>query len=226
MKFTRMLISALMLSCIGSSAISAGKTTKRIQQPAVAQDTGPLGIGELKIGMSKVAVDQLNPLNNVYLDGELTQKFPDYRKMAPGEELYEGRLKTALASQSFRVFLTYQDGLLVEMSVSSDGHGTPIKTMADQVQAKYGDGTFKNEMKEEQCVYRNGAAFKIDQGKTARTWVQKTSDVDSVSTEFSVNVMDMCPSSLNMPRMPKSLFEVLRIKKVLAPSPADTPKLF
>ena len=132
--------------------------------PVFASAKGPLGIGDLKIGMSRTEVEAISHNAAVHLAEPMSAYVYKNSTPTPGEDLFNTKLTTPWSDTPLKATLTFSNDTLIGVSVTlSDSTG-----MADEIRkhiaAKYGDPQVDDTMKEEQCVYRNGANFKVKSG--------------------------------------------------------------
>ena len=91
----------------------------------------------------------------------------------------------------------------------------PTQAVAlNQIAEKYNQGAIKDERKEEQCIYKNGANFKITTGTVATTWRQALPSGEAIETRLSEFKFDMCPSNLRYGSVGGTELKSLTIRKV------------
>jgi hypothetical protein len=77
-------------------------------------------------------------------------------------------------------------------------------------------------MKEEQCLYKNGANFKIKDGIVSYIWTKEIENSidEEISTTFTDMAMAICPPSLDSPGLNMKIKTFgLGITKKTAPKP-------
>ncbi|WP_175161735.1 hypothetical protein [Paraburkholderia fynbosensis] len=189
----------------------AAQMTPAASAPVAAAPTGPVGFGALKLGMTRESVEALSANDGFYLTESLK---PEASRFPPpnGGERFKALALTPLGPNPEKVSLTFTEGVLTAFSVTLDD--ATFEQARQQLVAKYGPGQQTDDRKDEQCIYRNGANFKINWGSVASRWVQDispTEQVKSSATEFTV---DMCPPSLDGPRLGASTTRFIVMEKV------------
>jgi hypothetical protein len=162
-----------------------------------AKPTGPVGFGPVKVDMGKEELEALTASDGVYLSGPLTPKEEKHGKPPEGTVRYEASVTTPLSPSPVKANFTFQDGKLRYFSMEL--HEITFEFAQKQIAEKYGAGQVKDEQKEEQCIYKNGANFKLINGIKDVTWRQAISATDQITTSATDMRMAMCPSSLRDP---------------------------
>jgi len=158
---------------------------------------GPTGFGPLKLGMTKEAVEALQPTEGVYLSVPMTpSKFNKYVSPKAGVERFDCSLVTPLSKDALETVLVFESGQLTEIFLVLDKSSNMLERVKNQIVDKYGPGRVEDTRKEKQCIYKNGANFKITSGDITTIWVENFSDAERVETRLSDTSLDACPSEL------------------------------
>lgn len=192
--------------------------TKALQTiPVKRSPTGPIGLGPLKIGMSKEALEGLSENDGIYLTAPLVvepyslKRSASLSAEASNQVLYESLVMTPLSKDSRRLLVSIENNKVRTISISLDDE--LFKMVQEQITAKYKAGNVRDTRKEEQCIYKNGSNFKKISGSYDLSWVEPISDTEEVITYIIDSVFDVCPPSLDF-AMPitksKSVFFKLR----------------
>lgn len=211
---------ALAMLALGVSvpAAGAGKQAKP-KQVQTEKETGPVGFGPIRMGMSKSDVDALTS-GDVYLASPLSPDNRKYSDQPDGLDRFESKLKTPLSAALVKAVFTFKDDALIFMYLSASDQNSVISDLSEQVRAKYGDGTFSDSTQDEPCIYRNGASFSVKKGDQKRTWSQKSGRDGEIRTSFVRSRMDMCPVNLRWDTITNITLEMLSIEAIQASKPA------
>ena len=71
-----------------------------------------------------------------------------------------------------------------------------LETVKNQIKEKYGTGKIDDSRKEEQCIYKNGANFKIMSGSIYTTWIEELPQTEQIKTTLMDVSIETCPSNL------------------------------
>lgn len=158
--------------------------------------TGPLGIGNIKVGMSKAEVEAIPAEDLVALTAPMTPA--KLKKEAqPGEETFESKIKMPGADSSLSTMLTFNAGKLVSIQVNTDQSSDAfLEGLEKQVSDKYGSPTVKDSRTEENCIYRNGSNFKISKGEITKRWTTSLEGMGVIETSLWHLKIANCPESL------------------------------
>ena len=209
--------------CHGAPKTIAKKDQKQGQQQSEQQimpqepppkPTGPVGLGPIKIGMQMDAVTQLQETDGVYLAEPLSAYENKYYTPKPGIEKYATKIKIPNASKPLESVLTFSANQLTEIYLNFENSPYLYDKVKDQIAEKYNQGAIKDERKEEQCIYKNGANFKITTGTVATTWRQALPSGEAIETRLSEFKFDMCPSNLRYGSVGGTELKSLTIRKV------------
>ena len=225
MKF---LIAILTLSMMTGVCNSAPKNNidKSPNQTDQNAKTGPTGIGPLQIGMSKDDVIKLQESDGVYLTEPLSNYESKYYTPVAGIDRFSTKIILPNSSAPINISLSFSSNNLTEINFDFEDSPYLYEKLKDQIAEKYPQGIFKDGRKEEQCVYRNGANFKISSGSFGTTWTQVIGTNDSIETRAYIHKVDMCPSSLRYGSVGGVELKTLSIKKIEKTSESNTKSLF
>jgi hypothetical protein len=185
--------------------------------PALAE--GPTGIGKLELGLAKEEVQALSDPEEVRLDGPMTPfEYPKaaiakFGQRPKGEEVFKARLRTSLAEAPLEATLSFEGGYLTGLHISFAGSLGTFERASKQITEKYGAGKIVDNRKEEHCIYKNGANFKLTSGYVETIWVEETSPTDGIQTTLTDASGETCPSDLRY-TSPSSKYRSLSIKRV------------
>ncbi|WP_321902048.1 hypothetical protein [Paraburkholderia tropica] len=136
---------------------------------------------------------------------------------------YRARMRTPLdTDDSTPVSFSFVDGKLIGFSVElDDSHFARAMT---QIVDKYGKGELADDRKDEQCLYRNGANFKVNWGALSHRWTQRISDNTVIQTSATEFTVAMCPPSLDGPALEPSTSHHISFDEIVsAPKPTSNP---
>ena len=155
---------------------------------------GPIGIGELKLGMTQSQVESLK--GPVQLTSSLTKWEPskpeDYTP-APGEQKLEGMMNNPV-TQNSKATLTFTNGRLSSIFLALDDE-SGLNAAMNLIAAKYGSPQIDNRQKDEQCIYRNGNSFTLKNGIASYKWIQPHGGGVVTTSIFEI-LVNVCPSNL------------------------------
>jgi len=154
---------------------------------------GPLGIGPLKLGMSKEDVEVL-PEGGVRIAAPLTTYRPPGNAPAiikMGEEKFDTLLHTPWSGTPLKAVLTFRLGKLQGVYVSWHDDGPALEPIVNQVAEKYGPAKVADRTTTERCPSAGGGVVEVKNGTYEYSWSQ---DVDNreVRTNISSYVIDGC----------------------------------
>jgi len=164
--------------------------------PVAATAKGPIGIGDMKIGMSRAQVEALPSDAPVHLTEPMSPYVYKNRKPTPGEDVFDTKLLTPWSDSPLKAVLTFSGGTLASVSVTLDDSANMANEIRGQIAAKYGAPRVQDDMKEEQCVYRNGANFKVKSGVVTYLWTEPSTDHAPIETSVLQASFESCPSNL------------------------------
>ena len=175
---------------------------------------GPTGLGSLQIGMSKSAVENLQVTNGVHLTSAMTPY--DYKNTppSPGEEIFDTFISTPLDSKPLKAVLTFKNSILISISLTINPSTNTLEKVKNQIKEKYGTGKIDDSRKEEQCIYKNGANFKIMSGSIYTTWIEELSQTEQIKTTLIDVSIETCPSNLRTDRTDPIKIQSLIFRKV------------
>lgn len=186
---------------------------KPYQEPP-PKPTGPVGLGPIKVGMQMDEVTQLQEADGVYLAEPLSAYDNKYYTPKPGVDKYSAKIRIPNTSKPLESILTFSGNQLTELYVSFESSSNLYDKMNEQISDKYNKGLVKDGLKEEQCIYKNGANFKITTGVVTTTWMQSLSASEAIETRLAIIKFDMCPSNLRYGSVGGTESKTLTIRKV------------
>lgn len=157
---------------------------------------GPTGLGSLQIGMSKSAIENLQATNGVHLTSAMTPF--DYKNTTPipDEEIFNTFISTPLDSKPLKAALTFKNSILISINLTINPSTNILETVKNQIKEKYGTGKTDDSRREEQCIYNNGANFKIMSGSIYTTWIEELPQTEQIKTTLMDVSIETCPSNL------------------------------
>lgn len=201
---------------------SATKALSENSTKPVKAPTGPNSFGPLKIGMNKEAVESLTEKDSIYLATPMSPYVYKYSTATEGIDKFDAKLNSPLSSQPLEAVLSFKEDALQTIYISFKESVTVFEKVKAQISEKYGVGKQENTRKEEQCIYKNGANFKITTGTISQTWVDVISQTEQYETKISDYLYSSCPSNLRYGSVGEINLRSLTIdKKTVAP---ETPK--
>lgn len=220
---------AIFGSCCGQVASSGNgnqldtstKAEKKSHKP-----TGPSGLGPLKIGMSKSQVEALSAADGIYLTSSMTPYVSQSYVPVEGVDIFRTYMQTPLASTAFDTYLTFEAGKLSVINFGLDDAGTVLEKINSQISEKYGAGVVKSDKKEELCIYKNGANFKITTGETKTTWTEQSSKNQRIETITSDSIYNRCHDYLGHNGNGTRRIITFTIKKYSKPTSEKQKALF
>lgn len=189
---------ALLAACVFSCAALSAEPVKdnalpKMQTKPIETNTptGPMGILGLKIGITKDAVEALTATDEVFLAEQLVEKAKSPRHGT----MYMGKLKTPLYADSLPISMVFdgEDTLTIfRLDLPED----ITDGVEKQLIAKYGAPKVEEKNEEEQCIYKNGANFKLQKKERKATWITLWKDSVHVETTIMSLVTPSCPGNL------------------------------
>lgn len=211
MKFNKTSIAAMFIISIMTVSANAEtqKTSKSKKQTSTVTnsaktkpETGPVAFGTIKLGMSKASIEVLTSQDGFYLNAPMTPfEYSEKIKAEPGKDVFNGLLISPYSAEPLKATFTFKEDALVRIGFNLENKEALFNELKAMVEKKYGQPITKGEMKEEQCLYKNGANFKIKDGIVSYIWTKEIENSidEEISTTFTDMAMAMCPSSLNSP---------------------------
>lgn len=195
------------------------------EQPilSIPKAKGPTSFGSLKIGMTKEAIDALQISDGMYLVSPMTAYASKYYTPKEGIDKFDAALSLQFSGKPLEVVLTFEAGSLTEMYFSLSESMTDFERVTAQISEKYGPGIVNDSRKEEQCIYKNGANFKISSGTISTTWSENISATERIETRTSNMSVDSCPSNLRYGSVGGIQMRTMSIRK-LANTPGKKPE--
>ena len=192
--------------------------------PTPRSPTGPNGFGSIKIGMTKDAIEQLTEKDGVYLASPMTGYVYKYGSPVEGFDKFDAKIITPLSSERISIVLTFKADELVSLSISFEGIPGGYERSKAQITEKYGPGKEVNNRKEEQCIYKNGANFKVTNGSIISTWIDEISKDERIETRMNDWILNICPSNLRYSSVGESGVKSISIQKLQNSKEADKAK--
>jgi hypothetical protein len=171
---------------------SEGKPSSKVEH----KNTAPVGIGPIRIGMSKDAALALQKSDGVYLTAPLEEHTDKYISPKPGTVTYSAMVKTPNSEEPLNLLLTFEGDRLKEIFINFEQSPYLFEKFKSQIIEKYGPGLEKDERKEKQCIYKSGANFKINPGTVATIWTYDSPDGSTIETRFADFNFKICPVNL------------------------------
>lgn len=203
MKLNKILLAALFTVLATSTHAAEQKTSKaKAVKPAAAASvkaTAPVAFGAVKLGMTKAQVEALTEKDSFYLAMPLTPYvYSKGSTPVEGDDKFDGNLVTPYNAEPIPLTLTFKNDLLTSINIDLDKQEKLADNLESMVEKKYGPPNIHDEMKEEQCIYKNGANFKIKSGFLIKSWTQDVGDAtgEVITTTFTDMRLASCPSSL------------------------------
>src|SRR5689334_20025430 len=126
----------------------------------VAIAAGPEGLGSLRIGVTKDAIERIPATDQIHLTSPLQPHESTGEKPTPGIERFKAMLATPFNAEPLETILTFEGEMLINLNISLNRLSRVFDQMRGQIAEKYGAPNVVNTMTEEQCMYRSGANFK------------------------------------------------------------------
>ncbi|RAR51658.1 hypothetical protein C7401_13618 [Paraburkholderia unamae] len=183
--------------------------------------TGPQGFGAIKIGMTREALEQLKEGDGVYLVAPLTAEASN-EPLPPGASKFATRIMTPFDGGAIEATFTIVSDVVTGMSLKLSE--SAFEMAKSQIAAKYGRGKLADTRKAEDCLYRNGAHFKVKSGFVANFWRQSLSPTDQITTSAVEFLIDLCPSSLADDRTPPTIERYISVEKTHLDASTVKPK--
>jgi len=208
-------------------SVTATKTVQENSAKPVKVPTGPNSFGPLKIGMTKEAVEGLAEKDGIYLATPMSPYVYKYSSATEGIDKFDTKLNSPLTNQPLDAVLSFRENALQTIYISFKESVTVFEKVKEQISEKYGVGKQENTRKEEQCIYKNGANFKITTGMISQTWVDIISQSEQFETKLSDYLYSSCPSNLRYGSVDEINLRSLTIeKKTVTPIAPKAANLF
>ena len=164
--------------------------------------------------MQMDAVTHLKETDGVYLAEPLSAYENKYYAPKPGIDKYTTKITIPNASNPLGAVLTFSASQLTEIYLNFENSPYLYGKVKEQLTEKYNHGAIKDERKEEQCIYKNGANFKITNGTIETTWRQALPSGEAIETRLSEFKFDVCPSNLRYGTVGVTELNSLTIRKI------------
>jgi hypothetical protein len=194
--------------------------------PAPRVPTGPSGFGSIQIGMSKDALEKLTLSDGVFLESPMTPYEYKYVSPVEGVDKFNAKVVTPLSTQSVSTVVSFQNDALISFHMNFEGISGGYERSLRQITEKYGPGKETNNRKEELCLYKGGANFKIIRGAISITWLDEVSVTERVQTRLTDFILNSCPSDLRYGSVGGIGSKGLTIEKLKPSSEAEKKNLF
>jgi hypothetical protein len=193
---------------------------------SIPKAKGPTSFGAVKIGMAKEAIEALQVSDGVYLAAPMTTYASKYDTPREGSGMFNASLSTPLSSKPMRAVLGFKADRLTYLHFDFSESITDFQRVAAQISEKYGPGIIDDNRKEEQCIYKNGANFKITSGKVLSTWSENISNSERIETQISDVSIEICPSNLRNESVGGIQMRTITIQKLTNTSNEKPKNLF
>ncbi len=191
-KFALILASLSFSTTVVCGPVKAGLRESVAQHPQATSRAAPAGIGGLNVGMTREEIEAQRG-GDISLTAPLTlAKYGSPKE--PNEIWYDSRLQSPLTEKPADVLLVFKSNVLTYMSVTLDG--TALSEAERQLTAKYGLPKVDENKSEEQCLYKNGANFKLPKYRREATWNGNAEVGFAVQTKLRDIDEGMCPTNL------------------------------
>lgn len=187
---------------------------------------GPVGYGALKLGLTKESVESLQSGDGIYLSGAMTPYEYKNTSPKPGEDEFDALLVTPLAAAPLKSVLTFEGGQLSGLYLTLEQSSNMLEQITSQITEKYGPGAVEDNRKEEQCIYKNGANFKLKSGAVHTRWSQEVSKTEKIETTVSDISIEMCPSNLRYGKIGPIKLRSLTIRRLNIGAEPKSKNLF
>lgn len=212
-------------AALQGSVQSKSNADSVVKPPRVA--TGPNSFGPLKLGMSKDAVEALSEKDGVFLSAPMSAYVYKYSTPTEGLDKFDAKFNSPVSNQPLEVVLSFRDDVLQTIYISFKDSNVAFEKVKSQLTEKYGLGKQENSRKEEQCIYKNGANFKITTGDISQVWVDAPSPSEQVQTKISDYLFSSCPSNLRYGSVSEINLRSLTIdRKTVVPEAQKPVNLF
>jgi hypothetical protein len=191
-----------------------------------AYGKGPTGFGGLKLGMTREEIEALADPEPVRPAGPLTPYQYKYTTPKAGEDKFEVPLSTPLGSSPIEAVLTFEGGRLTNLFLKLNASSSMLEQLSKQIAEKYGPGVTEDTRKEEQCIYKNGANFKLTSGVVKTKWIEDTSPNERIESILSDVSIESCPSNLRYGGIGPVKIRSLTIQRTSPTAEAKPKNLF
>jgi len=162
----------------------------------MALAAGPEGFGSIKIGMTKEAIEGIPTTEEIHFVSALQPHETKYSKPTPGVDRFKALLATPFTKEPLEIILAFEGDVLTNLYISLEKLPSLFEQMKTQISEKYGEPAVTNTMKEEQCIYRGGANFKLMNGGMIYRWQQASPSAGTIQTSLLSHEINICPSNL------------------------------
>lgn len=138
---------------------------------SLANAAGPVGFGEIKIGMTKAAVEALPESEAIRLTAELVPLVIPGAALGEGETLWSGQVSTPYGT-ALPVRLTFRGQQLTNINLSFNDLPSVFSQVLQQITTRYGPPLLEDARKDERCRRPHADGSKIMSGNIFRRWIQ------------------------------------------------------
>lgn len=200
--------------------IDNNKNIKSKEQVVVESDSvfslgiGPTGFGPIKIGMTKESIESLQNSDGIFLDSPMISYKELNDRSKVGVENFTASVLTPLSEKFIKTIFSFESNKLTAFAFNFDKSISFIDKINSQISEKYGPGRVNDQRKDEQCIYKNGANFKINTGIISTNWSEDISSTEVIETSTTIMNIESCPYSLNDEKSGVRKIEILSIRKL------------
>ncbi len=183
-------------------------------EPPTTNPKGPNGFGEIKIGASKEFIEALSASDGIYLAEPLSAINNSNHTSNVDADTFHALVLTPFNASAVKTTMTFVSNRLTEIFFAFGKSTNFVEQINHQITEKYGPGTVDDKRKDEQCIYRNGANFKINTGTISTEWIEDISESEFIKTRTSNYTIEFCPGSLTSTRYPPATSQSMTISKI------------
>lgn len=174
--------------------------------------------------MSKSSLEALSAQDSYYLKAPLVDyKYAEEKDKVEGVNKFQGSTFHPFNKEPIESSFTFKNDVLTGMSFDFKKDEALFNQLKTMVEKKYGKPMVKSDLKDEQCIYKNGANFSVKSGAETFKWAEKVTNEagEEVVTDFTNFVFASCPSRLDetLIKINMLLFSISK-NKVEAPKPS------
>lgn len=182
---------------------------------------GPVGLGYLKMGMSKSAIEQGDESGAIKLLGPLQEVKLSF-KAPVADDYYTAQALLPFSTEPVKLNLGFKEGALSIINVQIPDEAIENKIRVE-LEGKYGLPTTDDGRKDEQCIYRNGNNFTLKSGVYSVGWKDEET---SITTTLNLVHFQSCPSNLGSDVVRTRPSRSLSIQRKPSPSQRPSSGLF
>lgn len=194
-------LSVIAVAAIFSFSLCAAHAQQAPVRNIEPPKRAPTGIGPMQLGLTVEQVRAIKQPDFYFVDGISVQSGdPDSGSTMENIVRYRGALKSPLMDVPGVVTLGFKGGKLTKISLDLSDESGYVKSLA-QLSEKYGPGKDVNLMKDQDCLYLNGARYTINDGIDSREWSEPTADGMVIETNLVRYRVEMCTPNLKTGRL-------------------------